>query len=210
MDTRQLRYFIEIVEQSSIMRASEKLRIAQSALSLHIKSMEQELGVRLLLRSRIGVTPTEAGALLARRARGILDDLARTADDIRTLDGDPTGLVRVGLSGTISGIITLPLLKTVREKLPGVTLHIAEAMSGFIADWLKEGKVDLAVLYNASEQSAFASELMLEEELVVLSHRASSSRQRLIWHSFEMCRWCCPAERTDFVFRLMLRFETSA
>ncbi len=168
MDFRQLRYFLAIVEQGSITRASVTLGVAQPALSLHIKNMEQELGTRLLDRSRSGVTPTEAGALLERRARGILEDLARTEDDVRTLDTDPTGIVRIGLPGTISGIIALPLIEAARKRYPQIKLNIAEAMSGFIADWLSDGRVDIAVLYEAARDDGMVSELLLEEELVVL------------------------------------------
>lgn len=168
MDIRQLRYFVAIVEQGSITRASEKLRIAQPALSLHLKNMEEYLGTRLLIRSRTGVTPTEAGILLENRARAILDDLARTEDDIRTLDADPMGVVRIGLTGTISAIVALPLIAACKNRYPHIELNIAEAMSGFIADWLSEGRVDMAVLYERSQQEGIISELLLEEELVIL------------------------------------------
>lgn len=168
MDLRQLRYFVEIVEQGSITRAAERLGVAQPALSLHIKNMEDRLGTRLLNRSRAGVTPTEAGNILLKRARTILDDLARTEDEIRTLDTDPAGVVKIGLPGTISGLIALPLIEAARERFPRITITVAEAMSGFIADWLADGRVDLAVLYAASDQADATSEFLVEEELVVL------------------------------------------
>ncbi|MCV0425608.1 MAG: LysR family transcriptional regulator, partial [Roseibium sp.] len=163
-----LRYFLEIAEQGSLTRASEQLGVAQPALSLHLKNMEEELGTRLLDRSRSGVVPTEAGKLLVRRARAILNDLARTEDDIRNLETDPTGTVRIGIPGTLSSIVSLPLITAARERYPRITLNIAEAMSGFIADWLSEGRVDIALLYNRSREAGIVSELLLEEELVVL------------------------------------------
>ncbi len=89
MDIRQLRYFVAIVEHGSITRASEMLNVAQPALSLHLKNMEEHLGTRLLIRSRTGVMPTEAGTLLAQRAQTILDDLARTEDDRRSCRSVP-------------------------------------------------------------------------------------------------------------------------
>ena len=168
MDVRHMRYFLEIVERGSITGAAQSLNVAQPALSLHVKNMEEQLGTRLLVRSRSGTVPTQAGALLARRARTILDDLARTEDDIRTLDRDPSGLVRIGLPGTIGGIVALPLLEAVRDAYPGIRLNIVEGMSGFISGWLAEGRVDLAVLYNKASTRDLASELLLEEELVVL------------------------------------------
>lgn len=168
MDIRQLRYFQEIVAQGSLTRAAESLHVAQPALSLHLKNMEEQLGTRLLTRSRSGVTPTEAGDLLLQRARAILEDLARTEDDIRNLETDPSGIVRIGLPGTISAMVSLPLILAARERFPRITLNITEAMSGFVGDWLSEGKIDLAVLYSRSKDARIQSELLLEEELVVL------------------------------------------
>ena len=168
MDIRQLRYFLEIVAQGSLTRAAESLHVAQPALSLHLKNMEEQLGTRLLTRSRSGVTPTEAGDLLLQRARAILEDLARTEDDIRNLETDPSGIVRIGLPGTISAMVSLPLILAARERFPRITLNITEAMSGFVGDWLSEGKIDLAVLYSRSKDARIRSELLLEEELVVL------------------------------------------
>lgn len=168
MEIRQLRYFLAIAELGSITRASEQLNVAQPALSLHVKNMEENLGTQLLIRSKSGVTPTEAGKLLMNRARTILDDLARTEDDLRTIDSDPMGVVRIGLPGTISTIVTLPLIKAARARYPRIRLSIAEAMSGFIADWLAEGRIDLAVLYEGSRSENMTSTHLLQEELVVL------------------------------------------
>ncbi|MGR3321560.1 MAG: LysR family transcriptional regulator [Pseudooceanicola sp.] len=168
METRQLRYFVEIVERGSFTRAAAHLNVAQPALSLTVKAMESDLGTSLLVRSSSGVTPTEAGALLVARARAILDDIARTEDEIRNLESDPAGLVRIGLPGTISAIVALPLIEAARARFPRIRITVAEAMSGFIAEWLEEGRVDLAILYAPPAQSGMTSEPLLEEELVVI------------------------------------------
>jgi len=168
MDTKQLRYFLAISEAGSITRAAEQLGVAQPALSLHVKTMEAALDTQLLIRSKSGVVPTEAGTLLTQRARAILDDLARAEDDIRTLDADPMGEVRIGLPGTISNIVALPLIELTHHRYPRIRLNIAEAMSGFIGGWLDEGRIDLAVLYAPSTSTGIVSELLLEEELVIV------------------------------------------
>ncbi|WP_319824000.1 LysR family transcriptional regulator [Thalassovita sp.] len=168
LDTRQLRYFVEIAQQGSITRASQVLNVAQPALSLHLRTLEEKLGTTLMLRNRSGVVPTEAGQLLMERARHILDEITRTEDEVRSLDSDPSGVVRVGLPGTISALVSLPLIQAARDRYPKITINIAEAMSGFIAGWMAEDRIDLAILYHALTDRGYRSDVLLEEELVIL------------------------------------------
>ena len=182
-DLRQLRYFAAIVEQGSITRAAQVLGVAQPALSSHLRNMEARLGVTLLTRGRAGVTPTEAGALLARRARGILEEVARTEDDLRNLDRDPAGLVRIGLPGTIGGLVALPLIEAAKARYPRIRLNIAEAMSGFVGAWLEEGRVDVGVQYAASAARAVESELLLEEELAVILPGGADAPEEMALHA---------------------------
>ena len=72
MDLRQLRYFIAILEQGSFSKASQYLHVAQPALSHHVRQMEDDLGVELMVRGPRGVTPTQAGERLLHHARLIM------------------------------------------------------------------------------------------------------------------------------------------
>lgn len=83
MDLRQLRYFIAIVEQGSFSKAAEVLNVAQPALSLHVRNMEVELGSSLLFRSPQGVVATEAGEILLRNARIIIDQFSIARHEIQ-------------------------------------------------------------------------------------------------------------------------------
>ncbi len=130
--------------------------------------MEERLDTTLLVRKADGVEPTEAGEILRSRARSILNELERTEDEIRNLDKSPGGAVRLGLSATISEILTLPLIDALMEKYPRITLNIADAMSGFVTEWLEEGRVDLAVLYNTSAGGQTNADVLVEEELVLI------------------------------------------
>lgn len=167
MDLKHLRYFLEIIDEGSFSRAARNVHVAQPALSFHVKNMEAELGTPLLLRSPSGVTPTEAGTLLASRARAILTQVAQTHEDIRSLGKSPSGAVRLGLPGTISAIVAMPLIAALRAQYPDITINIAEAMSGFVGDWLRDGQIDLAVLYNEINDRTLHAEPLVEEELVM-------------------------------------------
>ncbi|MWB77514.1 LysR family transcriptional regulator [Pseudooceanicola sp. 216_PA32_1] len=169
MDLRQLRYFRAIADEGSISAASQVLGIAQPALSLHVRNMEEHLGTKLLIRQARGVALTEAGAFLLHRARVFLDEIASLEDDVRNLGASPRGDVRLGLPGTIGGILSVPLVLAARDRFPGVRLTISDAMSGFVLNWLREGLIDLAVLYMPAEDQQFRSDLLLSEELVLLA-----------------------------------------
>ncbi|MDU0342233.1 LysR family transcriptional regulator [Bosea rubneri] len=165
MDLRQLRYFTAIVEQGSFSKAATKLRVAQPALSQHLRHMEDELGVALLHRGTRGVVATEAGERLLERARTILAEFAELRDCVRGETVAPTGEVRIGLPGTVSEQFSVPLIEAAKERYPAVRIRIAEAMSGFVLDWLRKGEVDLAVIYSTSDPKGLGIHHVLTEEL---------------------------------------------
>ena len=167
MDLRQLRYFVAIVQCGSITRASVQLNVAQPALSLHIRNMEADLGVPLLFRTPQGVQPTEAGVILLRNAQLILGQFEQAEAEIRGSKAEPTGPVRLGLPSSISQILGVPLILAAREHFPRISLRVAEAMSGYVLDWLRLGRVDLGLLYAVVEDRGLRSISLLSEALVL-------------------------------------------
>ncbi|WP_102225159.1 LysR family transcriptional regulator [Acidimangrovimonas sediminis] len=167
MDLRQLRYFVAIAEQGSFSRAAQVLNVAQPALSAHVRNMEADLGAELLHRSPQGVQATEAGTTLLRNARIILGQLAEAEAEVRGHAAVISGEVRIGIPGTISLKLAVPLILAVRARYPGVRLRLAEAMSGFVLDWLRGGRVDLAILYLPAPDRGLASEHLFTEELTL-------------------------------------------
>lgn len=168
MDLRQLRYFLAIVDEGAFSRAAQRLRVAQPALSLHVRRMEEALGVPLLTRSAAGAAPTEEGRLLAARARALLADFAAMQDELRSRGQAPSGTVRIGLPGTLSAILSVPLIAGLHARFPKIKLIVAEAMSGFVADWLREGEADLGLIYGEVRDARLTCEALLDEELYLL------------------------------------------
>ncbi|MCG8490223.1 MAG: LysR family transcriptional regulator [Sneathiellales bacterium] len=179
MNLKKLRYFLTIVEEGSFTRAASKLNVAQSALSLHIHAMEDEFGHALLIREKRGVKPTEAGLLLFERARRLIADAEKTRQDLLDFGEQPKGTVRIGFPGTVSSVLSEPLIASCRKKFPEIKLVIAEAMSGFVKEWLAKGQVDLALLYLDIQDNMISSSLILEEEIVVV-HAFSDKRAEIV------------------------------
>lgn len=166
MDIRQLRYFVAIAEQGSFSRAAALLHVAQPALSLHVRNMEADLKVQLLHRSPRGVIPTETGAILLRNARIILGQLAIAEEEIRGHESDPAGEVRLGLPGTVSEVLSVPLITAARQRYPKIKIRIAEAMSGFVLEWMRNSRIDLGILYRDVSDHGIETVRLLEEELI--------------------------------------------
>ena len=103
MELRYLLYFATVAEQQSFTRAGEKLRIAQSAISQQIKTLEEELEVKLLLRTKRSVKLTAAGQAFLREANDILNRVEQSRVEARRAAQGETGALSIGcFSGTTS------------------------------------------------------------------------------------------------------------
>lgn len=175
MELRQLRYFLGVCEAGSFLRASTRLHVAQPALGQQMSALEDELGVRLLLRSSKGVALTPAGHTFLEHARLVLADVERASQAMREAGAVPSGSVAIGLPTTVSLGATLPILKACREQLPQVRLKIVEAYSGFLKEWLQSGRLDVAILFGDRPESGLNKQALLEEQLVFVASAGASA-----------------------------------
>ena len=168
MDSLQLKYFAQIVESGSLSKASRCLYVAQPALSQRLAKLESEVGRPLLVRSAKGVVPTEAGQALYDHARFVLRQIDQALSIARQVSDEVQGMVSVGLPATTVLAIGLPLMRAVRRKCPGILLNVVEGMSGHLAQMMRVGQLDLAILFNSDVSSNLDARPLLEEELFVL------------------------------------------
>jgi len=169
MDSRHLNYFREIVDSGSMTAAARKLGIAQPSLSQHVKNLEQHLGVELLMRTTRGVVATKAGQVLYDHAVRIMDLLRTAEDQVRASGGEPYGRVVFGLPASVSMALSVPLAETVRVEMPKVSLCAVEAMSGHIKQWLREGQIDIGLLYDLEGLEDYRARVVLTEDLFFFS-----------------------------------------
>lgn len=150
MDIRRLQAFVKIIDIGSISRAADILNIAQPALSQQLASLETAFKQKLLIRSKMGVTPTAAGLELYRHSHTIIKQLDRALVEVGSGAGPLIGKVSVGLSPYSSGsILSLELLKEVRNRLPGITLHLTESFDDIYSEMIMTGRLDMAIIHGA-------------------------------------------------------------
>lgn len=168
MDLRQLKYFVQIVESGSLAKASRQLFVAQPALSQHIAKLEAEVGKSLLIRTAKGVTPTENGTALHHHARFILRQLDQALSVARQEPGTVHGMVSVGLAASTVCAVGAPFMRRIRERFPGIVLNVVEGMSGHLAQMMRTGQLDLAILFSRDAVPDLPAEPIVEEELFVM------------------------------------------
>ena len=174
MELRQLRYFVAIVDHGSLSRAALVLHVAQPALTQQLRQLEDELGAQLLHRSAQGVLSTDAGKVFYEHAQAILKQVADARSAVTQSTTRPSGSVTLGLPHSISGALALPLLMAARASYPEITLQLTEELSGSLAEQLKSGRINLAVLFDDGQLGNFATTTLIEEELMFICRAGSA------------------------------------
>jgi LysR family nitrogen assimilation transcriptional regulator len=176
MELRQLRYFVAIAKHGSFSKAAEQVFVAQSALSHQLAQLEAELGTRLLHRSRRGVELSESGRIFLAHATAILRQVDDATASVRNSAGDPSGKVVFGVPHSASNALALPLLQAVRQHLPKVELELTEELTGNLVQQLRNGQINLALLFDDGSIDEFACEYLLDEELALISPASAADR----------------------------------
>ena len=145
-DLVDLSLFRHVVEAGSITHGAERAHLALAAASTRIRHMEQGLGAALLVRSRQGITPTQAGRTLLQHARTMLAQADRLREDLGAYAGGLAGQVRV-LSNTNALTEFLPeTLSAFLATHPQVSVDLEERLSDEIVGLIAEGVGDIGIV----------------------------------------------------------------
>jgi DNA-binding transcriptional LysR family regulator len=168
-DLTDLKLFCEVVDAGSITAGAEKSALALGAASTRIRGMEQQLGARLLTRSRQGVTPTEAGRTLLRHARTILAQSARMREDLGAYSGGLSGEVRL-LANTNALAEFLPeALSSFLARHPHVSVDLEERLSDEIVGLIAEGVGDVGIVAGTVDMGALETFPFRSDRFVVVT-----------------------------------------
>lgn len=171
MNLKRLKYFVKIVDIGSLTQAAEVLYIAQPALSQQVANLEAELDQQLLIRTKRGVTPTEAGKVLYDHAKAILRQCEQAQLAVSSVGKALTlkGTVSIGLApGAAASVVILPMLRSMRAGLPDVMIHLHENSNAELNHKLLNGELDMAIVYDSSAQEGLVSEPLLKENLFLV------------------------------------------
>ncbi|MCK2126519.1 LysR family transcriptional regulator [Thauera aromatica] len=168
MDLKQLAYFVRVAELGSFTRASIALDIAQPALSRQVRLLEVELHQNLLVRNGRGVTLTEAGTVLLEHSRGVLHQIERLREELSRVRGALSGRVALGMPPSLSKRVAVPVTRAFRQRLPEAALSIIEGLSVTMQESLVSGRLDIALVYNATPSPDVDLIPLLDEALYLI------------------------------------------
>lgn len=176
MDTRYVQSFVTVVECGSLAEAARRLDLTPAAIAARVRSLEEDLDVRLIKRAGRNVKPTEAGLKILERARMVVRDVR----DLRASasDGAPLGEFRLGVStSALTGLLP-PVLRRLYRNYPKLAVFVEPGTSSHLYHQVVDGVLDAAIIVQPqfALPKGYEWQLLAEEPLIVLAGRHHAGR----------------------------------
>jgi len=168
MDVAQLKTLIHVAELGSLSKASDRLHIAQPALSRQIRLLEKELGAYLFERHGRGMDITDVGREVLVHATRIMDEMECIRSSVAGNRTSFRGAVAIGTTPTVAESITVPLMRKIKETHPNLAVRFSSAYSGYLLDWLQRGDLELAISYDPQPLHTLRIVPVMMESLVLV------------------------------------------
>lgn len=168
VDIKQLEVFAAVNAAGSLSKAALEMAVSQPLVTRQIRALEEELGVELFYRNGRGVVLTEAGQMLKLHADEILDRIRLARNAVSSFQASPRGRLVLGVPPSVGTVMTVPLVKKIKNEYPNVSLQVIEGFSGHVLEWLIAGRIDVAILYNSPAHPSVLTEPLGDDELFLI------------------------------------------
>ncbi len=187
MELRHLKYFIAVAEELSFSRASERVRVAQPALSAQIRTLEEELGVQLLERHSRGVALTQVGKIFLAEARETIKQAERAATSAQEAARGLLGELRIGCITSYTNEHLLRLVRAYRSAFPKVDLRFFDKTPAGLEEAVVNNEVDVAFVRPPVRDENLQVRVVEHAEMVLVmpgAHPLASARE-VTWEQLE-------------------------
>lgn len=165
MDFTQLRYFHEVAQLGTIRKASDKLRVAPSALSRQIQQLEHQVGMPLFERHTRGMRLTDAGEIYALHAKLVMLDAERARSELAALRGLERGGVRLVV---VEGLVSNYLMDGIgrfRRDHPDIQFELLVSGTADVVGAVRKGEADIGIAFNAKPDPQVEFLFQLDDEV---------------------------------------------
>ncbi|MDO7642406.1 MAG: LysR substrate-binding domain-containing protein [Reinekea forsetii] len=163
---KRLEYFSDIAISGSFSKSAQRLGIAQPALSIAIKKLEEETGLKLINRGNRTMTLTSDGKVMLKHAHQILADLADAGRELTELRGLARGEINIGASAMLSTYFLPSVLIGFKQAYPGVRIRLVEAGTHTLEQMIVDGELDIALLQSVPPNDDIRYAAKLSEQVV--------------------------------------------
>lgn len=170
---KQLEAAVTVAERGNFTRAAEVLGTTQPALSLHIRELEEALGLRLFDRTTRRVEPTRAGQEFVRSIQKILGDLELTMSKTAEIANRQLGRISIAAPPLLAAVVLPGVIRQFRSEFPGIDIVLADVASDKIVENVLAGEADLGLGTFATREPALNSTALMRDSLT-LFHAADS------------------------------------
>ncbi len=182
LDFRKVRYFKAAYEEGSLSKAAERENIVQPALSVHLRQLEEEFGLKLFERSPRGLDPTPAGDHFYKLCRDMVRRLGSMRQEMLNFNDEVSGAIAVGLMSSICHGPFPAIMARYAELYPAVNVKIFEGYSGTLADAVEEGELDLALCNKPAKRSELKLRHLLSDRFLLVSGRKKNLKPGAAYH----------------------------
>lgn len=180
MTLTDLRYIVALSQERHFGRAAEKCHVSQPTLSVAVKKLEEQLGITLFERSAADVKITEIGRQIVAQAENVLRE-ANQIRDIAETGKDPlAGPLRIGAIYTIGPYLLPALIPLLTQRAPRMPLVIQENYTAKLAEALKRGEIDVAIVALPFDEPGIVVQQVYDEPFRVVlpaNHPWSDAKQ---------------------------------
>lgn len=168
MELRHLRYFITVAEELNFSKAALKLYTAQPSLSQQIKDLEEDVGVKLLNRTKRKVELTEEGAVFLEQARLTLAQADKAVAMARQVSQAKQQLLRIGFVPVAEMKVFPYVLPNLRVQNPDLKIELLSLNNTEQMRSLKKGELDISFTRNNFHSEEIESKFVLREPLIFI------------------------------------------
>ncbi|MEL6177314.1 MAG: LysR family transcriptional regulator [Myxococcota bacterium] len=194
MDLDELRAFLAVVEEGSLLGAADRLKLSRATVRRRLDELELRTGTTLLLRSRHGAVPTEAGRILAKRGQTIMLEVDALTASVREVGSIPSGELRMALPVGLPLHLAPPLIALMRAKYPQLVMRVFFSDEP-VANLLRG--VDVALCMSVEPP----------EGPWLIKQVAPSIRERLLASRDYLERWGVPTSIAELKQHTLLSWE---
>ena len=180
MNLQQLEYIVAVDTHRHFANAAGKSFVTQATLSMMIKKLEDEIGIKIFDRRKQPVTPTKEGEEFILRAKQVLADVKRLKDFAEEVKGEIAGDIHLGIIPTLAPYLLPIFLKNFINKYPRLNIFIKELITEDIIDHIKKGELDLGLVATPLNEPFIKEYPLFYEEFFAYS----SQGEKLPWKKY--------------------------